>query len=105
MTPDKKIISIVEFVGLKFSSQSFHLDICLRQIMIINEKPIFNKCLIRINNPTKKISKILDDTEPIIEAEPVSEEAEPVTEEAEPVAEEDEPVLEEAEPVLEEAEQ
>ena len=57
LTPDKKIISIVEFVGLKFSSQSFHLDICLRQIMIINEKPIFNKCLIRINNPTKKFQK------------------------------------------------
>ena len=55
LTPEK-IISIIEFVGLKFSSQSFHLDICLRQIMIINEKPIFNKCLIKINNnPQKKI--------------------------------------------------
>ena len=104
LTPDKKIISIVEFVGLKFSSQSFHLDICLRQIMIINEKPIFNKCLIRINNPTKKISKILDDTEPIIEAKQVAEEAEPVVEEAEPVVEEDEPVAEEAEQVAEEDE-
>ena len=104
LTPDKKIISIVEFVGLKFSSQSFHLDICLRQIMIINEKPIFNKCLIRINNPPKKTSKILDDTEPIIEAKQVAEEAEPVVEEAEPVVEEAEPVVEETEPVVEEDE-
>lgn len=62
LTPEKKIISIIEFVGLKFSSQSFHLDVCLRQIMIINEKPIFNKCLIRINNTDKKNSKSIDDT-------------------------------------------
>ena len=67
LTPEKKIISIIEFVGLKFSSQSFHLDICLRQIMIINEKPIFNKCLIKINNPSKKILKVLDDTQSVIQ--------------------------------------
>ena len=74
LTPEKKIISIIEFVGLKFSSQSFHLDICLRQIMIINEKPIFNKCLIRINNNPQKNSKLIDDTQSVIvNAEPVTE--------------------------------
>lgn len=67
LTPEKKIISIIEFVGLKFSSQSFHLDVCLRQIMIINEKPIFNKCLIRINNTDKKNSKSIDDTTSVTE--------------------------------------
>tara|TARA_Y100000389_G_scaffold57468_1_gene53490 strand:- start:5048 stop:6310 length:1263 start_codon:yes stop_codon:yes gene_type:complete len=72
LTPEKKIISIIEFVGLKFSSQSFHLDICLRQIMIINEKPIFNKCLIKINNPQSKNSKVIDNIQSVVEnSEPV----------------------------------
>ena len=115
LTPEKKIISIIEFVGLKFSSQSFHLDICLRQIMIINEKPIFNKCLIKINNnPQKKKSKLTDDTQSIIENNESLEETKPEEEvniETEPVAKdeavlEDEPVVEdkpvvEDEPVLE----
>ena len=46
----KKVVSILEIIGLKFSSNSFHLEICLRQLMIINEKPIFNKCLIKLNS-------------------------------------------------------
>jgi hypothetical protein len=46
---NKSVICILEIIGLKFSSQSFHLEICLRQMMVINEKPIFNKCLIKFN--------------------------------------------------------
>ena len=47
---NKKVVSILEIIGLKFSSNSFHLEICLRQLMVINEKPIFNKCLIKLNS-------------------------------------------------------
>ena len=47
---DKNVICILEIVGLKFSSNSFHLEICLRQMMVINEKPLFNKCLIKLNS-------------------------------------------------------
>lgn len=47
---NKNVICILEIVGLKFSSSSFHLEICLRQVMVINDKPIFNKCLIKFNN-------------------------------------------------------
>ena len=43
----KSVICILEIKGLKFSSQSFHLEIYLRQVMILNEKPIFSKCLIK----------------------------------------------------------
>ena len=46
---ERNIICILEIVGIKFSSQSFQLDICLRQVMILNEQPIFNKCLIRLD--------------------------------------------------------
>ena len=49
------IITIVELTGLKFSSNSFHMNYCLRQVMVLEEKPIFNKCL--INFSSKKGSK------------------------------------------------
>tara|TARA_B100001123_G_scaffold447474_1_gene605097 strand:+ start:57 stop:1412 length:1356 start_codon:yes stop_codon:yes gene_type:complete len=45
--PETEVICILEIMGLKFSSQSFHLDICLRQIMLIKKKPLFDKCLIK----------------------------------------------------------
>ena len=47
---DKKVICILEIIGLKFSSNSFNLEICLRQMMVINKKPIFNKCLIKLDS-------------------------------------------------------
>jgi len=60
---EKSVISILEIKGLKFSSQSFHLEIFLRQIMILNEKPIFSKCLIKTNKSlVKKEEKITEST-------------------------------------------
>ena len=79
---DQKIISILEVLGIKFTSQSFNIDYCLRQIMIIDEKPLFNKCLIKpqhvmkkkniqpteepteepTNEPTKELTKELNET-------------------------------------------
>ena len=50
---EHRLISILEIQGLKYTSQSFHLEICMRQIMIIKKKPLFNKCLIQLNNKTK----------------------------------------------------
>ena len=57
---EKKVICILEIIGLKFSSNSFHLEICLRQMMVINEKPIFNKCLIKFNNKVQKKEENLE---------------------------------------------
>jgi hypothetical protein len=47
---EDSLIGIIELHALKFSSSSFHLEFSLRQCMIIKEKPIFNECLIKINN-------------------------------------------------------
>ena len=52
-----KMISILEVSGLKFTSQSFQLEFMIRQIMIIKEKPLFNKCLIKIANPNNTTTK------------------------------------------------
>ena len=49
VTKEKKIIAIVEGLGIKFTSSSFHLELCLRQAMILEDKPIFHKCLIQMN--------------------------------------------------------
>ena len=57
---DTSIICILEVTGLKFSSTSFQLDFCLRQVMILEDKPIFNEPLIKISTkkvPTKKIGE------------------------------------------------
>ena len=50
ITSTTPIICILEIVGLKFSSTSFQLDFCLRQVMILEDKPIFNEPLIKISN-------------------------------------------------------
>ncbi len=50
VTNDKNVICILEIIGLKFSSNSFHLEIGLRQMMVMIDKPIFNKCLIKLNS-------------------------------------------------------
>ena len=52
---DTTIICILEISGLKFSSTSFQLDFCLRQVMVLEDKPIFNKPLIKFSN--EKVSK------------------------------------------------
>ena len=54
---NNKIISIMEIQGLKYTSQSFHLEVCMRQVMVIKDKKLFNKCLIQINNSKKKAEK------------------------------------------------
>tara|TARA_B100001093_G_C26854947_1_gene1026929 strand:- start:156 stop:1250 length:1095 start_codon:yes stop_codon:yes gene_type:complete len=43
------MLSILEVSGLKFTSTYFNLELNVRQIMIMKEKELFNKCLIKIN--------------------------------------------------------
>lgn len=44
---DTQLISILEVTGLRFTSTSFMLEFCLRQIMVLADKPVFDRCLIR----------------------------------------------------------
>ena len=45
--PDTTFITIIEFEGIKFTSKSFQFEMNARQILIVNEKPLFNSCLIK----------------------------------------------------------
>jgi len=43
------IIPILEIQGIKFSARSFQVELVGKQIMLLNNKPIFNSCLIKKN--------------------------------------------------------
>jgi hypothetical protein len=44
---DTNIISILEIQGIKFTSRNFQIEIEIKQIMVINNDKIFEKCLIK----------------------------------------------------------
>ena len=42
-----RLVSILEVTGLKFTTQSFQLEFCLRQAMVLRNQDILGKCLIQ----------------------------------------------------------
>jgi hypothetical protein len=58
---DTNIISILEIQGIKFTSRNFQIEIELKQVMVLNNEPIFESCLIKtskseyIKNETKNL--------------------------------------------------
>jgi hypothetical protein len=55
---ETEIISILEIQGIKFTSRNFQIDIELKQVMVLDNEPIFESCLIKTN---KKIQKPLEE--------------------------------------------
>jgi hypothetical protein len=47
VTPDTHIISILEIQGIKFSSRNFQIEIELKQVMVLDNEPLFDNCLIK----------------------------------------------------------
>lgn len=54
VTPETEIISILDIQGIKFTSRNFQIDIELKQVMILDNEPIFESCLIKTNKTTEK---------------------------------------------------
>ena len=46
---ETNVISILEIQGIKFTSRNFQIEIELKQMMVLNNEPIFNNCLIKTN--------------------------------------------------------
>jgi hypothetical protein len=91
---DDKMICIFEVKGLKFTSQSFHLECSLIQMLLLKEdENMFNKCLIKIEKNKNLESKVLKE----VKVKDVVDEAEDVVDEAEDVVDEAEDVVDEAE--------
>jgi hypothetical protein len=64
VTSETNMISILEIQGIKFTSRNFQIDIELKQVMVLDNEPIFNSCLIK--NKKNSLSKQNDILQPII---------------------------------------
>jgi hypothetical protein len=62
ITSETNIISILEIQGIKFTSRNFQIEIELKQVMIVNNEPLFNNCLIKTNKNNLIDTKILEKT-------------------------------------------
>jgi len=49
--PETNIMAILEIQGIKFTSRSFQIEIELKQVMVLDNEPIFNNCLIKTKRP------------------------------------------------------
>jgi len=61
ITSNSNIIGIIEITGLKFSATSFHLELAVKQIMIMKERPKFQKCLIKFKGKTDNVEEDEED--------------------------------------------
>lgn len=50
---ETNIISILEIQGIKFTSRNFQIEIEMKQVMVLNDEPIFENCLIKTNKTNK----------------------------------------------------
>ena len=59
ITNETNIISILEIQGIKFTSRNFQIEIELKQIMVLDNDPLFDNCLIKTSqkNPVKPLEK------------------------------------------------
>ena len=66
---ETNIISILEIQGIKFTSRNFQIEIELKQVMVLNNDPIFDNCLIKSDkkNNTQILDKNLEKTDSIEE--------------------------------------
>ena len=62
ITSETNIISILEIQGIKFSSRNFQIDIELKQVMVLDNEPIFDNCLIKTNNKNSENNEIKTET-------------------------------------------
>ena len=52
ITAETNIISILEIQGIKFTARNFQIEIDLKQVMILDNEPMFDNCLIKTSKKT-----------------------------------------------------
>jgi hypothetical protein len=62
ITPETNIITILEIQGIKFSTRNFQIEIEMKQVMVMNNEPIFNNCLIKTNKTSTNEKDISQST-------------------------------------------
>jgi len=59
------IYSILEIQGIKFTSRNFQIEIEIKQVMVLDNEPIFENCLIKTNKVNKDTQDLINNnTEP-----------------------------------------
>jgi hypothetical protein len=59
VTPETNIISILEIQGIKFTTRNFQIEIEVKQVMLLDNNPIFDNCLIKTSKQVKMQDKLL----------------------------------------------
>jgi hypothetical protein len=55
---ETNIISILEIQGIKFTQRNFQIEIELKQVMILDNEPIFDSCLIKTSKRENQNNKL-----------------------------------------------
>jgi hypothetical protein len=53
ITSETNIICILEIQGIKFTSRNFQIEIELKQVMVLDNEPVFDNCMIKTNKKTE----------------------------------------------------
>jgi len=63
---ETEMISILEIQGIKFTSRNFQIEIELKQVMVLDNEPIFDSCLIKTHKKTSELKPLeeLSDLKP-----------------------------------------
>ncbi len=72
VTADTEIMCILDIQGIKFTSRNFQIEIELKQVMVLDNEPIFDSCLIKTNKSKKQsnsLEEIVTEMNNVIELE------------------------------------
>ena len=62
---ETNIISILEIQGIKFTARNFQIEIDLKQVMILDNEPMFDNCLIKTSKRPVEPAAAIQETEDI----------------------------------------
>jgi hypothetical protein len=54
---ETNIISILEIQGIKFTTRNFQIEIELKQVMVLDNEPLFDNCLIKFNKDLPQLKE------------------------------------------------
>jgi hypothetical protein len=69
ITNETNIICILEIQGIKFTSRNFQIEIELKQVMVLDNEPVFDNCMIKPNKQTEPYINDVKNEQPLKEVE------------------------------------
>ena len=69
ITNETNIICILEIQGIKFTSRNFQIEIELKQVMVLDNEPVFDNCMIKPNKQTEPYINDVKNEQPLKKVE------------------------------------